>query len=88
MFPFKDQSTFKNAVIYFQKEKSRLSFIGWGDIVRMKYRVSTNNITIDNLRMNSTPEMLVKLGDGTILIGDKDRVSTLLLNAIFFICVF
>ena len=87
-FPFEHQTTFKDAVIYFERKEGFLSFLGLPDNIFMRYRVSTNNYTIEELRMKDTPEMLVKLGDGTILTGIKERVSTILLNAQYFIDVY
>jgi len=87
-FPFEHQTTFKDAVIYFERKEDFLSFLGLPDNIFMRYRVRTNNYTIEELRMKDTPEMLVKLGDGTILTGSKERVSTILLNAQYFIDVY
>lgn len=86
-FPFENQTTFENAVIYFQKSESFFWFLGVEGNITMRYRVGTNNYTIEDLQMKGTPELLVKLGDGTILNGKRERISTLLLNARYFIDV-
>ena len=86
-FPFENQSTFEDGVIFFERDESPVWHFGSDDPITMRYRVSPK-YTIEELHMKDTPEMLVKLGDGTILYGKKERVSTLLLNAQYYIDVY
>jgi hypothetical protein len=66
LFPFKDQSTFDDAVIYFEKKEN-------SNFVIMRFRAMSKFVVAD-LRMKSTPTMMVKLGDGTVLNCKKERV--------------
>jgi hypothetical protein len=75
MFPFPDSSTFSDAAIYFERKEN-------SNTIGMRYRV-VSKYAIEDLYMNGPPEMLVKLGDGTILRSNKDRVINGVLNAHF-----
>jgi hypothetical protein len=85
MFPFKDTITnwaspFHDASIYFERTENSNNLI-------MRYRV-VSNYSMEDLYMKDTPEMLVKLGDGTILTGKKERVTDGILSALFVIDVY
>ncbi len=80
-FPFKDESSsFNEAAIYFEK-KENSSFIS------LRYRVFPN-YSLEDLGVKSTPTMLVKLGDGTILTGQKERIVSGVLNGRFVVDVY
>lgn len=80
LFPFKNTKTFFEAGIYFERKEN-------SNFVIMRYRVFPN-YSIEELYMKDTPKMLVKLGDGTILTGKKERVTHGLLNAQFVIDIY
>jgi hypothetical protein len=80
MFPFKDNKTFHDAAIYFERMEDSNNLI-------MRYRV-ISNYSMEDLYMKDTPEMFVKLGDGTILSGKRDRITDGILNAQFIIDVY
>jgi len=91
VFPFdnktilEDGTTYNNdkvfdvAVIYFQKSESFFWFLGFDGDIAMRFRVFLNS-TVEDLRMKDLPELYVKLGDGTILKGSKDRIDNFVSN--------
>lgn len=73
MFPFKDASQqLDKAVILFERDNS--------NSIKMWYKVSLS-CTIDDLYMKGSPEMLVKLGNGKVLKGEKSNMSSGILGA-------
>jgi len=66
LFPFDDPKTVSEAVLWFSKSEG-------SNLVQLQYRVLLA-YTIADLYMKNAPEMLVKIGDGTILTGRTDRI--------------
>lgn len=66
LFPFKESNTFIEVAIFFEKIEKNNSVI-------LRYRVFSH-YSMDKLYMKDIPEMLIKIGDGTILKGKKERV--------------
>jgi hypothetical protein len=80
LFPFPDSSTFSDAAIYFERKEN-------SNIITMRYRV-VSKYAIEDLYMNGPPQMMVKLGDGTILKSNEERVTNGVLNAQFIFDVY
>jgi len=80
LFPFKESDSFREACVYFEKEKN-------SSFIIMRYRVFPNYST-EQLYMKDTPTMMIKLGDGTVLTGKKERVVDGIVNASFAIDVY
>lgn len=72
LFPFKESNAFIEAVVYFERIERNNSLI-------LRYRV-ISNYPKERLYMQDTPEMLLKIGDGTTLRGKKERVLDGMVN--------
>jgi len=66
LFPFDDDQTVSKAVLWFSKNEG-------SSLLTLQYRVLLK-YTVAELYMKNPPEMLVKIGDGTILNGKSERI--------------